>query len=107
VTVPRSGGARAIDDAAELDELAWNRSALALAALGAVLLKRLSSDLRVHPGEAVVLFVMAIALGVMGMGYERHRRRHERTSRLALKMLAGATAVLGMAAFVIAIVATS
>ena len=100
-------GVRAADDAAELDELAWNRSALALAALGVLLLKRLSRDIDVHPGEAIVLLVMAVALAVMGLAYARHRQRHERTSRLALKMISGATAVLGVAAFVLAIVATS
>jgi hypothetical protein len=98
---------RAEDDAAELDELAWNRSACALAALGLLLLKRISSDIRVHPGEAIVLFVMAIALVVIGLAYHRNRQRHDHTSRIALKMIAGATAVLGVAAFVIAVVATS
>ena len=107
MTVPRYGSARAVDDAAELDELAWNRSALALAVLGAALLKRLGRDISVHPGEAIVLFIMAIALAVMGLAYARHRRRHERTSRLALEMIAGAAAALGVVAFVIAVVATS
>ena len=91
------------DEDLERTDLAWDRSALAMAVVGLVLLKQLLPTERAHPLVGWVVLGLALAIALVGFGYRRHRRRLPRSSRLALKLVSAATAVIGVIAFVISL----
>jgi len=95
------------DEDVERTDLAWDRSALAMAAVGLVLLKQLLPRERAHPAAGWIVLSLALAIALVGFGYRRHRRRLPRPSRLALELVSAATAVVGVAAFVVALVPPS
>jgi uncharacterized membrane protein YidH (DUF202 family) len=93
-----------IDEDLERTELAWTRSALALGALGLILVKRVLplGDHRVT--EGVVILVLAVVALAVGLAYERHRRHLQLPSRSALALVAWATAGIGLAALLLSAV---
>jgi len=95
------------DEDVERTDLAWDRSALAMAAVGLVLLKQVLPEERAHPAVGWTVLALALATALVGFGYRRHRHRLPRPSRLALLLVSAATAVIGVAAFVVALVPPS
>jgi uncharacterized membrane protein YidH (DUF202 family) len=94
-----------VDEDLERTEFAWDRSALAMAAVALVLLKQILPTERTHPVVGWIVLALAAATGLVGLGYRRHRRQHPRPSRLALKLVSAATAVIGVTAFFVSLVA--
>ncbi len=92
-----------VDEDLERTEFAWDRSALAMAAVALVLLKQILPTERAHPAVGWVVLGLAVATGLVGLGYRRHRHRQPRPSRLALKLVSGATALIGVAAFLVSL----
>ena len=92
-----------VDEDLERTEFAWDRSALAMAAVALVLLKQILPSERAHPAVGWIVLGLAAATGMVGLGYRRHRHRQPRPSRLALKLVSGATAVIGVAAFLVSL----
>jgi uncharacterized membrane protein YidH (DUF202 family) len=88
----------------ERTDLAWDRSALAMAVLGLVLVKQLIPAQRAHPVVGWIVLGIASAIALVGFAYRRHRSRGDRPSRLALELVSAATAVIGVAAFFVALV---
>jgi len=91
------------DEDLERTDLAWDRSALAMAVVGLVLLKQLLPTERAQSLVGWVVLGLALAIALVGFGYRRHRHRLPRSSRLALKLVSAATAVIGVVAFVISL----
>jgi uncharacterized membrane protein YidH (DUF202 family) len=92
----------AADEDVERTDLAWDRSVLAIGVLGLLLLRRLAPLTRARPAEGFVLLAMAGGFALVGAGYRRQRRHRPRASRSALKLVSAATAVVGVAAAVLA-----
>jgi uncharacterized membrane protein YidH (DUF202 family) len=95
------------DEDVERTDLAWDRSALAMAAVGLVLLKQVLPTERAHPAIGWTVLALALSISLVGVGYRRYRHRLPRPSRLALKLVSAATAVIGVAAFVVALAPSS
>jgi len=91
------------DEDLERTDLAWDRSALAMAVVGLVLVKQLLPKELAHPAVGWIVIGLAAALGLVGYSYRRHRRRRPRASRLALELVCAATAVVGVIAFLVAL----
>ena len=96
--------------AGERTALAWNRSALALAALGALSLRAASESPLAALGYAIggMLLLLAAVTGIYGArAYRRTEvgaaRRELDASPLPLRIMAIATAVTGLAALVLAL----
>jgi putative membrane protein len=95
--------------AAERTELAWGRSTLALFACGAAIargLPRVGAPSR--PVLGAVLLGLGLVAWVAGIPYARVRRNDSEDPRpvatpLAMGMLAAGTAIVGVAAFSIAL----
>jgi len=96
-----------LDGDLERTEFAWMRSGLALAAIGLVLLKRLLPLVGHRVAQGFIIIGLGMAFAAIGVAFERHRRHHELPSRSALKLVAAATAVIGLAALVLAVVSTA
>ena len=96
--------------AAERTELAWGRSALALFACGAAVVKGLHSVTgnRDRPAVGVALLVLGGLVWLSGLPYARVRAAASRGGRRPtarareLAIMALGTALVGVAAFVIA-----
>jgi uncharacterized membrane protein YidH (DUF202 family) len=96
--------------AAERTELAWGRSALALFACGAAVVKGLHSVTgnRERPAIGIALLVLGGLVWLSGLPYARVRARASRDGRRPsartreLAVMATGTALVGVAAFVIA-----
>jgi uncharacterized membrane protein YidH (DUF202 family) len=95
------------DEDLERTELAWNRSGLALAAIGLVLLRRLLPILQDRVAEGLIIVGLGLAFSATVLAYQRHRRHRQLPSRSALKLVAAATTLIGLAAFVVAVVSTA
>jgi len=91
------------DEDLERTDLAWDRSALAMAIVGLVLLKQLLPNERADPAVGWIVLSLAVAIALVAYGYRRHRRRRPRASRTALKLVSAATAVIGVGAFLVAL----
>jgi hypothetical protein len=95
------------DEDLERTDLSWDRSALAMGVVGLVLLKQFLPKEKAHPAIAWIVVALALATALVGFGYRRHRHRLASPSRLALKLVSAATAIIGVAAFVVALVPPS
>jgi uncharacterized membrane protein YidH (DUF202 family) len=89
----------------ERAELAWQRSGLAFAAIGVVLLRRVLPNVPVRPGPAVTLIAVGVVAALLGVVYrEGHRRRPVRR-RTELRLAAAGAIGLGLAALAVSLVA--
>ncbi len=84
-------------------DLAWDRSVLAMGAIGLVLLRRILPFVRTRPWEGAIILIVAGGLALVGFGYRRHRAKRGRSSRLALELISAATTVVGLAALGVAL----
>jgi uncharacterized membrane protein YidH (DUF202 family) len=93
------------DEDLERTDLAWDRSALAIAVIGLLVLKQVLRVRTGHPFAVGVLeIILAGAVALMGFAYRRHRSRVSFPTRPGLEMVAVATAFVGVAALVLAAV---
>lgn len=86
-------------------ELAWNRSGLAFAAIGLVLLKRVLPDVPARPATAVPLLVGGLLAAVLAVIYREGLRNRTIPRRTELLLAASGAVFLGVLAFVVAVVA--
>jgi Domain of unknown function (DUF202) len=89
----------------ERTELAWDRSLLAMGAIGLVLLRDILPFERARPAAGWTILVLAGAMGLGTFAYRRHESEHGRPSRMALKLVSAATALIGLIALGLAVVA--
>jgi len=88
----------------ERTELAWQRSGLAFAVIGVVLLRRALPNVPVRPGLAVTLIAVGGVAAVLGVVYREGRRRPVRR-RTELRLAAAGAIGLGLAALAVSLVA--
>jgi uncharacterized membrane protein YidH (DUF202 family) len=86
------------------DELAWDRSALAFAAVGLALITRAGHLGSARPATGWLIVAIATCVAATGIAY-RARRRASADVRAALAQVAAATTALGVVAFVVALLA--
>jgi hypothetical protein len=91
-----------VDDLDRTD-LAWERSVLAMGAIGLLLLRRVLPFEEVHPWAGTIILIVAGALGLVALGYRRHRTKRDHPSRLALKLVSASATVVGLAALGVAL----
>jgi membrane-associated PAP2 superfamily phosphatase len=101
----RDGPAAGLPDGdVEITDLAWDRSALAMAVVGLLLVKQALPKELAHPAVGWIVIGLAAVLLLVGYSYRRHRRSLDRASRLALRLVSASTAVIGVIAFLVALV---
>jgi uncharacterized membrane protein YidH (DUF202 family) len=93
-----------VESALDRTDLAWDRSAIALGALGLILLKDLLPSVRSDAVVGIALLIVAGAYGIGAYAYRRHRGQRAQPSRQALAMVAAATAAVGVVGLAIAFV---
>ena len=92
-----------IDEDLERTEFAWDRSALAMAAVGLVLLKQILPLSRPTPWSDGSCWASRRRPAWSASAIAATVERRPRPSRLALKLVSGATAVIGVAAFLVSL----
>jgi uncharacterized membrane protein YidH (DUF202 family) len=91
-----------IEGAVDRGALAWQRTALGLAAIGSVLLYRFEPFERARP--LIGFAILALALAMVLIGYAYRRRRHgEQADHSVLLAVTIATMLAGVVAFVIGV----
>jgi hypothetical protein len=83
------------------DNLAWDRSALAFAAVGLALIIRAGRLGPARPATGWLIIAIAACVAMTGITY-RTRRRPSADARAVIAQLAVTTTALGIVAFVVA-----
>ncbi len=86
-------------------ELAWERSGLAFAAIGAVLLRRTLPNVPVRTGLAIPLVVVGGGLAVVGVLYRERFRGRPIARRTELRFAVAGAIWLGLLALGVSLVA--
>ncbi|HWW45973.1 MAG TPA: DUF202 domain-containing protein [Acidimicrobiia bacterium] len=86
-------------------ELAWERSGLAFAAIGVVLLRRTLPNVPVRPGLAVPLIIVGATAAVVGLVYREGLRGRAIHRRTELRLATGGAVCLGLLALVVSLIA--
>ncbi|MGQ0521781.1 MAG: DUF202 domain-containing protein [Actinomycetota bacterium] len=108
MTVPGGEGSAGVQ-AVERTSLAWDRTSLALLACGALVVRGLPPEVGRHgrPGVGAVIVVLAVASWLVSVWSGRRRRRSGGAAAGAavpIRGMALSTALIGVAAFVLAAV---
>jgi uncharacterized membrane protein YidH (DUF202 family) len=101
---PQKGGVPADAawlSAAERTDLAWVRSAIALGAVGAAMLKNFRPTGRSRPVEGAIALALAAAVLLLAAGYVLGRRRAGASVRRSLMLVSAGTVAIGIVAVVI------
>jgi uncharacterized membrane protein YidH (DUF202 family) len=85
-------------------ELAWHRSGLAFAAIGAALLRRELPNVPARPAGAVALIAVGSLAALVAVLYRERLRRHPISRRMEILLVAIGAVGLGMVAFSVSII---
>jgi len=80
----------------ERTDLAWDRSVLALGAVGLLLLKQVLPQVKADPWVGVIVLLLAGGFALAAYWYRRDRRRRTWVSRRSLAVVAGSTIGVGI-----------
>jgi uncharacterized membrane protein YidH (DUF202 family) len=93
-----------IREAGQRGALAWQRTAIALGAIGFLLVRQLHPLTDERPVVAAAFIGLGISCALLGVTYRRQRLHHDDMDRATALLTATGTAVIGVLAFGLALV---
>ena len=87
--------------AAERVEFSWHRTALAMAGIGLVLVRRIVPSVPVRPGVGVLLIAVGVASGVAVVVWREYAERRNVSRRAHLRLITAGALALGVVSFAV------
>jgi uncharacterized membrane protein YidH (DUF202 family) len=86
---------------AERVEFAWHRTALALAGIGLVLVRRIVPAIPVRPALGVFLIAVGVLSGAAVVAWREYAARRAVSRRAHLRLITGAAVAIGVVSLVV------
>jgi uncharacterized membrane protein YidH (DUF202 family) len=86
---------------AERVEFSWHRTALAMAGIGLVLVRRIVPSIPVRPGIGVFLIALGVVSGAAVVAWREYAERRNVSRRAHLRLITAGALVIGVVSFVV------
>jgi len=86
---------------AERVEFAWHRTALALAGIGLVLVRRVVPAIPARPAIGVLLIAVGVVSAVGVVGWREYARRRGVSRRAHLRLVTAGAVLIGVVSFIV------